>query len=113
MFHFMSESETHRRTRLERARRQRRKGAGAAIAVLVLAGVILGVGAWRMRDDESSPEAAVASSTTRPSASVPPKLAQIVGKNPPRALTHDAPLKLWVGGDSLAGELGPSLGNQL
>jgi len=29
---------------------------------------------------------------------------------PPRVLTHDAPLRLWVGGDSLAGSLGPALG---
>ena len=29
---------------------------------------------------------------------------------PPRSISHDSPLRLWVGGDSLAGWLGPSLG---
>ncbi len=33
--------------------------------------------------------------------------------NPPRPLSHDTPLRVWVGGDSLSGELGPSLGNAL
>ncbi|HVJ97902.1 MAG TPA: DUF459 domain-containing protein, partial [Acidimicrobiia bacterium] len=28
-----------------------------------------------------------------------------------RPLTHDAPLRLWVGGDSLAGSFGPALGD--
>jgi hypothetical protein len=31
-------------------------------------------------------------------------------ETPHRALTSDAPLKLWIGGDSLAGALGPALG---
>jgi hypothetical protein len=30
---------------------------------------------------------------------------------PPRALTPDQPLRLWIAGDSLAGSLGPSLGD--
>jgi hypothetical protein len=29
---------------------------------------------------------------------------------PPRALSHADPLKLWIGGDSLAGSFGPALG---
>ena len=29
---------------------------------------------------------------------------------PPRELSHDNPLRLWIGGDSLAGSFGPALG---
>ena len=32
---------------------------------------------------------------------------------PPRRLTHDNPLKLWIGGDSLAGSFGPALGDKV
>jgi uncharacterized protein len=32
---------------------------------------------------------------------------------PPRPLTHADPLKLWIGGDSLAGSFGPALGDQV
>jgi hypothetical protein len=32
--------------------------------------------------------------------------------SPPRQLTPDDPLRLWIAGDSLAGSLGPSLGEQ-
>ncbi len=32
---------------------------------------------------------------------------------PPRTLDHAHPLKLWIGGDSLAGSFGPALGDQV
>ena len=41
----------------------------------------------------------------------PPSAAQ--GLAPPRTLSHADPLKLWVGGDSLAGSFGPALGDQV
>jgi hypothetical protein len=112
----MSESEPHRRARTERARRRHRRGVGAAVAVLAVVALILGVGAWRTHDVSSEPQAAVAPRSTTTSsggATLPEKLASKLGHKPPRKLSHDDPLRVWVGGDSLAGELGPSLGNEL
>lgn len=40
----------------------------------------------------------------------PAEAAALAKLDPPRPINHDAPLRLWVGGDSLAGWLGPSLG---
>jgi hypothetical protein len=37
-------------------------------------------------------------------------VAKLKRKLPPRPLSHAAPLRLWIGGDSLAGELGFQLG---
>ncbi|HEY1741424.1 MAG TPA: GDSL-type esterase/lipase family protein [Acidimicrobiia bacterium] len=111
----MSEPESQRRARLDRARVRRRRGTGAATAVLVVVVAMLGVGWWRNRDTDSSPAAAriATSTTTRAAGSVASKVENTAKHKPPRALTAAAPLKLWVGGDSLAGELGPSLGNEL
>jgi len=39
-----------------------------------------------------------------------PELAEVVSDTPPRPLSADDPLRVWVGGDSLAGALGPALG---
>jgi len=39
-----------------------------------------------------------------------PVVAKLKKKKPPRPLSHAAPLRLWVGGDSLAGDLGYQLG---
>ncbi len=111
----MSESDSARRARMERSRLARRRGAIASAAVVLAAAAALGVGAWRARGSSSaSPRGAViapnARSATTHSSS---KLTKIIAKNPPRPLSHDAPLHVWVGGDSLSGELGPSLGNEL
>ncbi len=48
--------------------------------------------------------------TTKPSTDPQTKLAHTAA---PRAISHDQPLRVWVGGDSLSGELGPSLGTLL
>jgi len=40
----------------------------------------------------------------------PEQVAALAELDPPRPIGHDAPLRLWIGGDSLAGWLGPSLG---
>jgi hypothetical protein len=32
---------------------------------------------------------------------------------PPRAISHDKPLRLWIGGDSLSGSFGPALGQMV
>jgi len=49
-------------------------------------------------------------SATDPSHAIDPNLGLLRKTHPPRRLTHDNPLKLWIGGDSLAGSFGPALG---
>ncbi|HEY7136125.1 MAG TPA: DUF459 domain-containing protein [Acidimicrobiia bacterium] len=69
--------------------------------------------------------ALIATDTLRPARGATPKLAggthalTAAGGTlhdsalpPPRRLTPDDPLRLWIAGDSLAGSLGPSLGEQ-
>ncbi|HEY3831686.1 MAG TPA: GDSL-type esterase/lipase family protein [Acidimicrobiia bacterium] len=111
----MSEPESQRRAHLERARQRRRRGTGAATAILVVVVAMLGVGWWHNRDSDPPPAAArvATSTTTRAGGPIASTLANAASHKPPRALTSAAPLKVWVGGDSLAGELGPSLGNEL
>jgi hypothetical protein len=108
-----SEPDAHsRRARLV-ARRSRRTRITVAVVVIAIAGAIA-AGAWAMnsKDPEahavgSNPAigARIAGGTTAPSAAT--KIA------PARSLTHADPLNLWVGGDSLAGLLGPALGDQV
>jgi len=72
--------------------------------------VIAAVGAWAVLGGKlGSPSGADALGPgnefrTLPTLGAPPA-------EPVRALTNDDPLRLWVGGDSLAGALGPALGD--
>lgn len=68
-------------------------------AVLVVTGVLELPGA-----DRAAGGPAERTTTTTTNAVVRPV------KQTRRALTHDEPLRLWIGGDSLAGSVGPSLG---
>jgi hypothetical protein len=88
-----------------RRRRRERRRLGVAAGVLA-AGMLAGAaGAYVQRDSASTPEATSAERTAAPEVRVQPG-----GEQPRRPLTPDAPLRLWIGGDSLAGSLGPSLG---
>ena len=84
--------------------------------MLVVVVAVLGVGWWHNRDSDSPSAAARrrnehhdAGRGVRSPANSP--TLRITSHRV--ALTPAAPLKVWVGGDSLAGELGPSLGNEL
>lgn len=98
-----------RRARLaERRRRRVRKLAGVLVAVIALAAAV--VAAFAINDEpkqatavSSDPRIVSGSATTTPS--------QAPAAETTRALTHAAPLRLWVGGDSLAGSFGPALGD--
>lgn len=68
-------------------------------AVLVVTGVLELPGA-----DRAAGEPTERTTTTTTTAVVRPV------KQTRRALTHEEPLRLWIGGDSLAGSVGPSLG---
>ena len=102
-----------RRDRLV-ARRHRR----TRIIVCVIVLVISGAGAFaayavNSHNSQARAGGATADSTTQFGAqgtSAPPV---VVKAAPPRTLDHDHPLRLWVGGDSLAGSFGPALGDQL
>ncbi len=74
---------------------------GATAAGLTVAGVIdLGGSTTTDRADSKQPRAGAPSSTTK---ALSPTTTR-------RELTPDDPLRLWIAGDSLAGSIGPSLG---
>ncbi|MGZ8763650.1 MAG: DUF459 domain-containing protein [Acidimicrobiia bacterium] len=85
------------------ARNRRRLGIGAAV---VAAGMVVGAATAFVRRDESTATNASASASSAPTG-VKSATAQ---KPEHRALTVEDPLRLWIGGDSLVGSLGPSLG---
>jgi hypothetical protein len=79
---------------------------------------IVGVAAVSAYFIKTNNEDAHAASSTGPQGSVfgndgtlvPPVAVKVA---PLRALDHDHPLNLWVGGDSLAGSFGPALGDRV
>jgi hypothetical protein len=105
----MDESPDTRRSRLERSRRRNRRlvaGGVAIVALVAAAGVSLGL------DDGGDSATAEPGRGLDASLDAPlelPELEAIAGK-PAREISHDEPLRLWVGGDSLAGAMGPALG---
>ena len=100
---------------MQRARRARevergRRRALMLVAIVAVAALLAGVGVWVW-------QAQLADTTTRPKLVGPEPSAPITtrGADKPRCrspLTPDDPLRLWIGGDSLAGSLGPALGDQ-
>jgi hypothetical protein len=102
-----------RRERLFLARRRRRTRLAVSSALIVAVCGSAGAYAVTRHDDPTDGAGATATSTSSADpgrAGAIPGLATLRTKSAPRAISHDAPLKLWVGGDSLAGGLGPALG---
>jgi len=107
----MAESETtdvSPRGAARRARRQRLRRIATSVASVVMLALIVGTalvvtGAIELPGAGTTVQASDAppdsTSTTRPRTTASH-----------RALTTDAPLRLWIAGDSLAGSVGPSLG---
>ena len=93
------------------ARARRRRRAVVAGSIVVLASVVLGLGALVASDAlhlEGGPGPALAGHASTPTTPEPSDEARRC-----RApLTPDDPLLLWIAGDSLAGSLGPSLGER-
>jgi hypothetical protein len=109
---------TDRRTReqMRRAARQRRLNivgsvltVGIVVLVALLATDTVRVGG---RGPLLASGKSTATSTSTP-ANAKSQVAKVKKSKPPRALSHAAPLRLWIGGDSLSGELGYSLGPML
>jgi uncharacterized protein len=96
-----------RRARLALRRHRVRVIVITCLIVLVVAGAG-GAVALRAYDADSAPlrhdPAAAVGTATEPNLGDARKL------EPPRKLSHEQPLKLWIGGDSLAGSFGPALG---
>jgi uncharacterized protein len=97
-----------RRARLA-TRRQRLRLLGF---VIVLGVLIAGVSTAISSRDEKGVAAPNATTTVAPTIApaTEPNLGEAQHKKPPRALSHADPMRLWIGGDSLAGSFGPALG---
>ena len=97
-----------RRDRLEHRRRRIRVLGVLTIVVLVVVGVGTAT-ALRGNDDGATPGPGKHALAAALDPATVPKDARH-GLAAPRALDHEHPLKLWIGGDSLAGSFGPALG---
>ena len=99
--------ESRRRRLATRKRRTRIVGAIVAVALLALGTVT----AMSLRDNDKTSATPAgkhpSSDATRPA---PDSIARASNAGPPRSISHDNPLRLWIGGDSLAGSFGPALG---
>ena len=71
--------------------------------VVATAGALWATGTWKPGGSGTRAVAARRTPTTRPVVPAPASTCR-------SPLTSDAPLRLWIGGDSLAGSLGPALG---
>jgi hypothetical protein len=97
-----------RRERLAARRRKRTRFAVASFIVVAL--VAAGFGAYAYTNTDNSAKAVdirpgAKSTTTLPDAAFEGDSQTL------RALDHAHPLRLWIGGDSLAGSFGPALGD--
>ena len=101
-----------------RAHRTRRTRRGWWIAAIVAVGVVLvgalAVGAAALLQDDGEPSAAPPPTTHRPTPTFERSAATTVTTTPGvkcrTGLTADAPLRLWVAGDSIAWSVGNGLG---
>jgi hypothetical protein len=104
-----------RRERLFLARRRRRTRLAVSTALVVAVCGSAGAYAMTRRDDTTKQAARNGGGAPGPTyitnERAVPEVDVLKRVEPPRALTHDDPLRLWVGGDSLAGALGPALGH--
>jgi hypothetical protein len=110
-----SDGAQSRRGKLAARRRHRsRLVVGTTIAAIV---VVVGAGvatyALATNDADAKPTAAGVHVVPSGGGEKGAIVGDVDPSDPPRALTHAAPLKLWIGGDSLAGSFGPALGDLL
>lgn len=102
----------HGARRLRRWRRRRRNEIITSIAiasVLIVAGLVA-TDTIRIPSSESKPALAEEAPSANASGTTSTGVTQAREKTPPRALSVVAPLKLWIGGDSLSWAPGISLG---
>src|SRR5258708_18256911 len=104
---------TSRRARLV-ARRTHRTRMTVAAVVVVIAGAVA-AGAYALNADNPPAHAIGATDPKATSFGADGTLVPVGAPKPPapRKLNHANPLRLWVGGDSLAGSFGPALGDRV
>src|SRR5580765_3694611 len=102
-----SPEDQSRRARLATRRHRWRVITIASLVVLLVAGAATAA-SLHARNADSAPNTGDGASANHARDITLPSL--VAAKKPPRRLTHDNPLKLWIGGDSLAGSFGPALG---
>ncbi len=99
-------------SRRERLAARRRRHVRLAVASFVaVALVAVGVGAYAYTNDNAPAKAVDVRPRTSHTTTSIRDVAVAGDRTPPRALDHAHPLRLWVGGDSLAGSFGPALGD--
>jgi hypothetical protein len=110
-----SQSGTDRRSReiARRSSRQRRMNMVGTILTIAIVVAVALVATDTLRVGGRGPT--LASGKTAPTtlakvANARGQVDKLKHNSPPRALSHAAPLRLWIGGDSLSGELGFQLG---
>jgi hypothetical protein len=108
--HLAWELDAQARVRRAAARQRRRRCALLTLAVITALALVAG-GAWAfwLRDDEQRARRAV---VLPPDITLGPRPEFDSGASCREPLVPDDPLRLWIGGDSLAGTLGPALGEQ-
>jgi hypothetical protein len=107
-----TDADETRRARLAARRRRNVRVAVVAGITIVVAAVAFGVFALTSDDSSARPntpsdEPVAAGPTELPEVAAAKKQATV------RAISHEDPLRVWVGGDSLAGAFGPPLGDLL
>src|SRR5438270_2787964 len=103
-----ADAPTERRHRRDARKRRRVRGAAAGIGALVVVAalVLFATGVVHLGDDDKPSVANTVHAAGHDAAAT----TTTVATKQCRALSTTDPLRLWVGGDSLAGSLGPSLG---
>jgi len=96
-----------RRTRLA-TRRRRSRVVGVVVLIVVVAAAVGTATALRSGDGPAPVSSKHALGTTVDPTTPPDGTSNVLA--PPRRISHSDPLRLWIGGDSLAGSFGPALG---
>ena len=98
-----------RRRRLATRKRRTR----IVVAIVAISLIALGIGTalmLRSNDETSATPADKKASSVLKRPAPDSSIATVNKLRPPRPLSHDNPLRLWIGGDSLSGAFGPPLG---
>jgi len=102
------DTDSRRRRLATRQRRIRVVGAVVAVALIALAtGTAM---ALRDNDNSSATPTDKNARVKRESPAPDSSIGTVKRLGPPRLISHDNPMRLWIGGDSLAGSFGPALG---
>jgi hypothetical protein len=99
-----------RRRRLEQRRRRNHLLGIVSVLAMVAGGATVAAYALTGSPTSSGAPDEVALAGGFPSGDRLPELEEFRSADPARELSHADPLRLWIGGDSLAGALGPALG---